>query len=289
VKEQKLKIHLFSLRKLPIGSGMILLFFFFTAAFAPILAPHDPIRQNLTRALLPPAWEKGGTEEHPLGTDNMGRDVLSRLIYGSRVSITVGVFSVLLGLVFGASMGLIAGFFGGRVETVIMRLADMQLAVPFIMLAITIIGALGPSLLNVIVVLAVGTWPNYARMVRGEVLSVKQNDYVELARIVGCRTGRILLVHILPNVVNSLIVLATLNFGMMIIFEGGLSFLGVGVQPPTPSWGNMLADGRAYITVAWHLATFPGIAIMLVVLGTNLFGDWLRDILDPKRKQAMSS
>lgn len=288
MEENETRVKTFKLSKLPIVSCIILLLFFLTAIFSPILAPHDPIRQDLTKALLPPAWEERGTVVHLLGTDNMGRDVLSRLIYGSRISLTVGVFSVLLGLVFGASMGLVAGFFGGRVETVLMRLTDMQLAVPFIMLAITIIGALGPSLLNVIVVLAVGTWPNYARMVRGEVLSVKQNDFVELARVVGCRTGRILLVHILPNVVNSLIVLATLNFGMMIIFEGGLSFLGVGVQPPTPSWGNMLADGRAYITVAWHLATFPGMAIMLVVLGTNLFGDWLRDILDPKRKQAMS-
>jgi len=160
----------------------------------------------------------------------------------------------------------------------------MQLAMPFILLAITIIGAFGPSMTNVIIVLAIGLWPNYARMVRGEVLSVKQNEFVELAVIGGCGTFRVLFRHILPNIVNTLIVMATLNFGMMIIFEGGLSFLGLGVRPPAPSWGGMLADGRAYLTVAWHLATFPGLAIMLVVLGTNLFGDWLRDTLDPKRK-----
>jgi peptide/nickel transport system permease protein len=199
----------------------------------------------------------------------------------------VGGYAVLLGLILGTILGLLAGFFGGRIETVIMRLVDMQLAVPFIMLAITIIGVFGPSLLNIVIVLAVGTWPNYARMVRGEVLSIRQNDFVELSIIVGCNSWRIIFIHILPNVVNTLIVMATLNFGMMIILEGGLSFLGVGIQPPTSSWGGMLADGRAYLTVAWHMATFPGLAIMIVVLGANLFGDWLRDFLDPKRKIAM--
>ena len=278
-------VRKFSLfRRLPVGGGLILLLFVLTAAFAPYIANHDPIRQNLAHTLVPPFWAEGGSRDHLLGTDNMGRDIFSRLIYGSRISLAVGFLSVLMGLIFGTCMGLVAGFFGGRWETLIMRLTDMQLAMPFILLAITIIGAFGPSMTNVIIVLAIGLWPNYARMVRGEVLSVKQNEFVELAVIGGCRTFRVLFWHILPNIVNTLIVMATLNFGMMIIFEGGLSFLGLGVRPPAPSWGGMLADGRAYLTVAWYLATFPGLAIMLVVLGTNLFGDWLRDRLDPKRK-----
>jgi peptide/nickel transport system permease protein len=188
----------------------------------------------------------------------------------------------------GTWAGLIAGFFGGRLESIIMRLTDMQLAMPFTLMAIAIIGALGPSTRNIIIVLAVCNWATYARLIRGEVLSVKQNEFVELAVISGAGTSRILLLHILPNVVNSLIVMATLDLGRMIIFEGGLSFLGLGVQPPVPSWGNMLADGRAYLSVDWHLATIPGLAMMLVVLGTNLFGDWLRDALDPKRKQFMA-
>ena len=273
-----------ALKRLPIGGGVILLLFMLTAAFAPYIANQDPIRQDLAHTLAPPFWEEGGSKHHLLGTDNMGRDIFSRLVYGSRISLAVGFLSVLIGLIFGTCMGLVAGFFGGRLETLIMRITDMQLAMPSILLAITIIGAFGPSTMNVIIVLAIGLWPYYARMVRGEVLSVKQNEFVELAVIGGCGTFRVLFRHILPNITNTLIVMATLNFGMMIIFEGGLSFLGLGVRPPAPSWGGMLADGRAYLTVAWQLATFPGLAIMLVVLGTNLFGDWLRDTLDPKRK-----
>ena len=200
----------------------------------------------------------------------------------------MGFLAVLMSMIFGAWMGLLAGFFGGRVETMIMRLTDMQLAMPFILIAIAIVGALGPSTRNIVIVLAVCNWATYARLVRGEVLSVKQNEFVELAVVSGAGTARILFRHILPNVVNSLIVMVTLDIGRMIIFEGAMSFLGLGVQPPQPSWGNMLADGRAYLTMAWHLATFPGLAIMLMVLGTNLLGDWLRDILDPKRKKFMS-
>ncbi len=272
------------LRKLPILSGGILLAFLLTAIAAPFVTSHDPIRQDLASTLLPPAWEEGGESDHLLGTDSLGRDVLSRLVYGSRVSLSVGFFSVFIGLAFGTWLGLLAGFFGGWLETLIMRIADMQLAMPFMLMAIAAIGAFGPSMLSVIIVLALGIWPGYARMVRGEVLSVKQSEFIEAARVAGCRPVRLILRHILPNVLNTIVVMATLNFGMMIIFEGGLSFLGIGVQPPTPSWGGMLADGRAYVTVAWHLAVFPGLAIMLVVLGTNVFGDWLRDVLDPKRK-----
>ena len=274
------------LRKLPILSGGILLAFSLTAIGAPFVTSHDPIRQDLASTLLPPAWEEGGESDHLLGTDSLGRDVLSRLVYGSRVSLSVGFFSVFIGLAFGTWLGLLAGFFGGWLETLIMRIADMQLAMPFMLMAIAAIGAFGPSMMSVVIVLALGIWPGYARMVRGEVLSVKQSEFIEAARVAGCRPVRLILRHILPNVLNTIVVMATLNFGMMIIFEGGLSFLGIGVQPPTPSWGGMLADGRAYVTVAWHLAVFPGLAIMLVVLGTNVFGDWLRDVLDPKRKES---
>ena len=271
-------------RKLPIVSGGILLLFALSAIGAPFVTSHDPIRQDLASTLLPPAWEEGGVSDHLLGTDSLGRDVLSRLVYGSRVSLSVGFFSVFIGLTLGTWLGLLAGFFGGWLETWIMRIADMQLAMPFMLMAIAAIGAFGPSITSVVIVLALGIWPSYARMVRGEVLSVKKSEFIEAARVAGCRPARLILLHILPNVLNTIVVMATLNFGMMIIFEGGLSFLGIGVQPPTPSWGGMLADGRAYVTVAWHLAVFPGLAIMLVVMGTNVFGDWLRGVLDPKRK-----
>jgi peptide/nickel transport system permease protein len=276
------------LRRFPLGGGLILFIFFSTALFAPLIATHNPVSQDLTGTLQAPAWDERGSPRHLLGTDHMGRDILSRLVHGARISLVVGFLSVLLSLVFGTSLGLMAGFFGGRIETVIMRLTDMQLAMPYILMAIAIIGALGPSIRNIIIVLAVCNWATYARLVRGEVLSVKQNEFVELALVSGAHTLRILFLHILPNVVNTLIVMATLDLGRMIVFEGALSFLGLGVQPPTASWGNMLADGRAYMTVAWHLATLPGLCIMLVVLGTNLFGDWLRDILDPKRKKHMA-
>lgn len=276
------------MRRFPVGGGVVLFIFFSTALFAPLVATHNPVSQDLTKTLQPPAWDEGGSSEYLLGTDQMGRDIFSRLVHGARISLLVGFLSVILALVFGTWLGLMAGFLGGRIETLIMRLTDMQLSMPYILMAIAIIGALGPSTRNIIIVLAVCNWATYARLIRGEVLSIRENEFVELAVISGAHTLRIMFLHILPNVVNTLIVMATLDLGRMIIFEGALSFLGLGVQPPLPSWGNMLADGRAYLTVAWHLATLPGLCIMLAVLGTNLFGDWLRDILDPKRKKHMA-
>ena len=277
-----------SLRRFPVAGGLILFIFGLTAIFAPLIANHDPLSQDLAKTLLPPAWDNGGDSNYFLGTDHMGRDIFSRLVYGTRISLLVGFSSVFLSLVFGTWLGLAAGFFGGRTETLIMRLTDMQLSMPYIIMAIAIIGALGPSTRNIIIVLAICNWATYTRLVRGEVLAVKQNDFVELAVISGARTLRIIFLHILPNVINTLIVMATLDLGRMIIFEGALSFLGLGVQPPEASWGNMLADGRAYMTMAWHLSTLPGLAIMMVVLGANLFGDWLRDFLDPKRQQHLA-
>jgi len=218
---------------------------------------------------------------HLLGTDDFGRDVLSRLIFGSRISLLVGFSSVLVQLGVGGSLGLTAGYYRGRADQIIMRIADIQLAVPFLVLALAVVAVLGPSLWNVILVLGVTGWVSYGRVLRGQVLAVREQQYVEAARALGAPDLRILLTHILPNVTNSVIVIASLEVARMIIAEASLSFLGLGVQPPTPTWGGMVAQGRNFITVAWWIATFPGLAIFLTVLGINLFGDWLRDLLDP--------
>ena len=252
------------------------------AIFAPLLAPHDPLQQDIARRLLPPAWLAGGSWEHVLGTDQLGRDILGRIIYGSRISLLIGVLSVALALPVGVTVGLLAGYFGGRLDDVTMRLADVQLAFPFILLAITIAGVLGPSPRNVILILAVGGWVVYARLTRGQVLSLREKEFVEAARSLGLGHARILFGHILPNILTPITVVATFAVAQMILLESSLSFLGLGVQPPTPSWGGMLNDGRAYITIAWWLTTFPGAAIMLTVLGINFLGDWLRDLFDPR-------
>ncbi|HYB69284.1 MAG TPA: ABC transporter permease [Candidatus Bathyarchaeia archaeon] len=252
------------------------------ALFAPALAPHDPLDQDVTRRLLPPAWLAGGGRGHLLGTDQLGRDILSRIIHGSRVSLVIGFLSVGVSLPVGVALGLFAGYWSGRFDDVTLRIADVQLAFPFILLAITIAGVLGPSPRNVVLILAVGGWVVYARLARSQVLSLREKEFIEAARSLGGGTGRILLRHVLPNVVSPIIVVATFAVAQMILLESSLSFLGLGVQPPTPSWGAMLNDGRAYITVAWWLTTFPGVAIMLTVLGINFVGDWLRDLLDPR-------
>jgi peptide/nickel transport system permease protein len=278
-------MKLIVVKKFPIAGGTILSLLLLIACLAPYIAPHDPYEQSLTDTLIPPFWEEGGTREHILGTDSLGRDVFSRLLFGSRVSLLVGFSAVFLSCLAGVWLGLISGFFGQWIDSLVMRITDVQLSMPYILVAIAIIGILGPNTLVLIIVLAVCNWASYARAIRGEVLSVKENEFVELAIVGGCGTTRILFRHILPNVINTVIVLSTLDLGRMIVFEAALSFLGLGVQPPAPSWGNMLADGRSYLSVAWGLATFPGLAILFTVLATNLFGDWLRDILDPKRKK----
>ena len=265
----------------------VLFLFLFAAVFSGTIAPYDPAEQDITKALKPPVVMEGGSIDHVLGTDELGRDLWSRIVWGARIALIVGFVAVVLSGFIGTCLGLIAGYFGGAVDSVIMRLVDIQLSLPAILLALAIIGAVGPSLTNIIIVIALTTWADYTRMVRAEVLSVKENEFVELAKVTGCSTLRILRKHIFPSVVNSLTVIATLMLGRVIIFESALSFLGLGVQPPTPSWGIMLADGRQYLTYAWWLATFPGIAIMGVVLGTNLVGDWLRDFLDPKLRATM--
>jgi peptide/nickel transport system permease protein len=255
-----------------------------TAAFAPFVSPFDPLAQDIGQRLREPGWEDPEGRVHPLGTDHLGRDILARIIYGSRIALLVGLAAVAISGLLGMAIGLIAGYFGGRVDDFFMRLADVQLAFPFILLAIAVIGVLGPSLTNIIIVIGVSSWVVYARVVRSEVLSLREREFVQAAIALGSRDGRVLARHVLPNTFTPWLVVATLDMARVIVIESALSFLGLGVQPPTPTWGGMLADGRVYLSTAWWLATFPGLAILVTVLGINLFGDGLRDTLDPRLK-----
>jgi peptide/nickel transport system permease protein len=255
-----------------------------SAVFAPQLAPWDPTKQMLLKRLRPPMWQERGLREHPLGTDHLGRDILSRILHGGRISLGVGLTAVTLSALIGVTLGLLAGFFGGRADAFIMRIVDVFLAIPYILLAMGVVFALGPSLLNVILVMGATRWVQFARIVRADVLSIREREFVAGARARGNRPLRLLLRHVLPNALTPIIVVATLELAFMIIYESALSFLGLGVQPPTPTWGWMLSDGRNYVATAWWLATFPGLAIMLTVLAVNLLGDWLRDTLDPRLK-----
>ncbi len=254
------------------------------ALAAPLLTPYDPIEQRIAERLQPPGGRDTAGHLHPLGTDQLGRDLLARIIYGARPALMVGFAAVLISGLLGMAAGLLAGYFGGRVDDALMRLGDIQLAFPFILLAIAVIGVLGPSLPTIIVVIGVSSWVVYARVVRGAALSLREREFVQAARALGSGDGRIVLRHLLPNVVTPWLVVATLDMARVIVIESALSFLGLGVQPPTPTWGGMLADGRVYITTAWWFATFPGLAILVTVLGINLFGDGLRDTLDPRLK-----
>jgi peptide/nickel transport system permease protein len=252
------------------------------ALLAPLVAPHDPFGINLLARLKPPAWVEGGSWEFPLGTDNVGRDVLSRMIWGSRVSLAVGLGAVVVGALVGTLVGLLSGYFGGWVDGVLSWLIDVQLSFPFTLLAIFLLATFGGGFLPVVLVLALATWVNYGRVVRGQVMAVRGQDYVEAARAVGVPTPRILRRYIVPNALSPIIVVASFSMAQAILAEAGLSFLGVGVDTATPSWGTMLNDGRDYLQDAWWIATMPGIAIALTVLGGNLVGDWLRDRLDPR-------
>jgi peptide/nickel transport system permease protein len=256
-----------------------------TAVAAPLISPFDPIEQDLgDLRLKAPGFRDTAGRMHPLGTDHLGRDLLARVIHGARPALLVGFAAVLISGLIGMAAGLVAGYFGGRTDDVLMRLADIQLAFPFILLAIAVIGVLGPSLKTIIVVIGVSSWVVYARIVRGAVLTLREREFVQAALALGGGDGRVLLHHILPNAFTPWLVVATLDMARVIVIESALSFLGLGVQPPTPTWGGMLADGRVYISTAWWLATFPGLAILVTVLGINLFGDGLRDTLDPRLK-----
>jgi peptide/nickel transport system permease protein len=252
--------------------------------FASQIAPHDPIKGALSKRLKPPMWSQGGSIEHPLGTDKVGRDILSRIIHGSRISLVVSVVAILISGFIGTTLGLMSGYFGGRTDAVIMRLVDISLGLPVILMALVFVAAVGPSFTTVVIVVTVLLWSRYARQVRGETLSIREHDFIARARVAGASHFRIMFKYILPNVVNSLIVLATLQVGFVILLESSLSFLGAGIPRPTPAWGLMVADGRELIVTAWWISMFPGIAIMLTVLSLNLLGDWLRDHLDPKLK-----
>ncbi len=264
--------------------AIILLAVIFTAILASVIAPYDPSAQNLSMRLKPPAWAEGGSMSHILGTDHLGRDILSRIFYGSRISLLVGAVAVLISGLLGTFLGLISGYYGDKVDAVIMRMADIQLAFPFILLALAVMAVLGSGLRNVIIVLGITGWVMYGRVVRSEVISIREKEYVEAAKAIGNKDSKIILKHILPNIVSTIVIIGTLEVAKVIIAESSLTFLGLGVEPSIPTWGSMLADGREYITNAWWVATFPGLAIMFTVLGINLVGDWLRDTLDPRLK-----
>lgn len=255
------------------------------ALAAPLLAPHDPAGQDLRSRLTPPAWTEKGTVNHILGTDHLGRDVLSRVIYGARVSLLVGAAVVLLAGAFGILMGLSAGYLGGRVDSFIMRWIDTQVAFPGLLLALIILAVVGPSMVTVIVVLALNGWMVYGRMTRGAVLAVRQAEYVEAAEMVGCTRRRIIFKHILPNLTSPLLTLGILEFARIVLAEAALSFLGLGIQPPATSWGLDVANGKDYIFRAWWLVTMPGIAISITVLAVNLLASWLRLISDPQERE----
>lgn len=272
-------------------SGMLGLGIFlsivFIAVFAKQLSPHDPLQQNLSASKQPPAWYEDGNWDHPLGADNLGRDTLSRIVYGARVSLTVGFFGVLIALILGIVLGLLAGYLGGWVDSAIMALVNIILTVPYLVLVVVIAAILGRSLINVIWIFGLTDSPVFVRVTRAEVMRIRESGYVESAVSVGAPTWRILFDHIMPNLVGPLITLATIEMSAMIFYEAGLSFLGLSVPPSVPSWGNMLTLGRQFlITGQTWLAIYPGIAIAITALGMNLLGDWLRDVMDPRLRRA---
>ena len=274
------------LRRFPWVPAGILSILLLTAIAAPWLAPHTFDAFDITQGFVPPIWLEGGTWDHILGTDRLGRDVFSRLLFGGRIALFVAFISISSSLVIGVTLGLVAGYVGGIVDHVISRIVDGMIALPVLLFAILLAAILGPGLKTVIIVIATFTWMSYTRLVRGEVLSLRTRDYVLLAQVGGANRFQIMRQHMLPNALNVIVILATLELGGVITFEASLSFLGFGVQPPTPTWGAMLAEGRNFMVDAWWLAFFPGVAISFVILSGNLFGDWLRDALDPRLRQA---
>ncbi|NKB55417.1 MAG: ABC transporter permease subunit [Alphaproteobacteria bacterium] len=273
------------MRRLPWTSLIIIGAMIFMAVFAPVLTPHSPTDQTLSDKLKPPFWEEGGSTKYLLGTDIFGRDVLTRMFYGARVSLIVTALALSVGGGVGLLIGIVSGYVGGRLDSFLMRLVDAAFAFPAILFALLLAVTMGQGMKTLVIAISILLWAGFARVVRGEVLALKERDFVALAKVHGCSPARIMATHILPNVLNTFMVLVTLNIGVVIVAEASLSFLGAGIPPPTPSWGLMVAEGRGKITSAWWLSLIPGIAITMVVLAFNLFGDWLRDRLDPKLRQ----
>lgn len=267
---------------------IVLLAVMLVAIGAPIFATYDPLRQDLVARLLPPGGVDTHGLRHFLGTDPLGRDVWSRIVFGSRVSLAVSFVAVGVSGVVGTVVGVVAGYYRGLIGAVLMRIVDIVLSIPFLLLAVTTVAVLGPNFSNLVLVLGLTRWPRYARIAYAQTLTCREAEYVQATYALGATDLRIIFRHILPNVVPLLVVVGTLEMGLMIIFEASLSFLGLGVQPPQPSWGGMLADGRNYLTNAWWQTTFPGLAILVTVLGANAVGDWIRDWLDPRHKQGIS-
>jgi peptide/nickel transport system permease protein len=280
------QVPAFRTEGLPMVPIAILVTLALLAIFAEVIAPHNPEIGSLSQRFRPPAWVAGGSTEHLLGTDHIGRDVLSRLIFGARVSMIVGFTAVIFAGVVGSTLGILSGYLGGWVDQVIMRITDTWLALPVLTFAIFLAAIVGPSERNIVIILGIVYWTRYARVIRGEVLSLKERDFVRLAIVAGCSKWTIMRRHLLPNVLNTAIVLATLMLGVVIVAEATLSFLGVGVPPPKPAWGLMLADGKKGLMAGyWWLTVFPGLCIVLMVLAANLIGDWLRVKLDPQLRQ----
>ena len=265
-------------------AAVLMLLIVGVSAAAPWIAPYSPVEVDIRHRLAPPAWMDRGTPDHVLGTDQIGRDLLSRMIYGGRVSLLIGVSAVLVSSTIGVLLGLGAGYFGPRVDWTIMTLVNVMLTFPFVLLALAVIAVLGPSLVNMVIVLGVADWPLYARVIRAETMTLRERDFMTAARALGMSHLRIIFRQLLPNLVSVIVVIATLQVARVIILESFLSFLGLGVQPPTPAWGNMLGDGRVYLLNSWWIAAFPGLAIFITTLTINLMGNALRDWLDPHMK-----
>jgi len=273
------------LGQVPVFPSLILIALVLTAVFAAFLAPHNPTEGDIMRKLVPPVWMQRGTWEHPLGTDRFGRDVLSRIIYGSQISLIVSLLVIGVAGIVGTLVGLIAGYRGGITDAILMRLTDIGLSLPTVLIAVVLVAVSEPSFRNVVLVISLLLWPRFARQIRGETLALKEQDFVALAVVAGRSSRWIISRHIFPNVVPTLLVICTLQVGYVILLEGSLSFLGVGVPPPQPAWGLMIAEGRGFLATAWWMSLFPGLAMLLTVLAVNLLGDWLRDRLDPKLRQ----
>lgn len=281
----KLSSSLFLFKRYPIIPALCLLPVIICGIFGPLFYPHDPTLMNLEGALKPPAFLPGGDVSYFLGTDHMGRDLLSRLIEGARISLLISVFGVLVSGFIGCSLGMLAGYIGGIPDEVIMRIVDAQMSIPAILLTILLAAALGAGVTTIIISISVVFWTGYARVIRGETISLKQREFVTSAKVTGCSKARIIFKHVFPNLLSTVTVLATLQLGRAILIEASITFLGVGLQPPDTAWGLMISEGRIYMATAWWIPTFAGLAIMATVLGSNLMGDWLRDKFDPKLRQ----